>query len=175
MNYFELFGLSPRFELEVAELSATYQALQRQFHPDKYADASERDRLLAVSKTAEINDAFQTLKAPLSRAEYLLSLRNIDIRAEQQTFQDPMFLMQQMQLREQLEEIPDADDVDSAIADLEAQTLGLKQELMAQLGHQLSQQTEAEDLMAADTIRKLKFIEKLAIELERLEDSLFDD
>ena len=42
---------------------------------------------------------YMSLKHPLKRAEYMLAERGVDIRAEQQTLQDPMFLMQQMELR----------------------------------------------------------------------------
>ena len=57
---------------------------------------------MAVQSAAEINDALQILKHPVKRAEYMLSELGVDIRAEQQTLQDPMFLMQQMELREEL-------------------------------------------------------------------------
>ena len=58
-----------------------------------------------MQRAAQINDAFTTLKAPLRRAEYLLSLRGTDIRGEQQTLQDPAFLMQQLEWRERLADL----------------------------------------------------------------------
>ncbi len=85
MNYFELFGLPIQFELDGSLLSSQFRALQKRFHPDNFATASERDRLMAVQQAAQINDAYQTLKDPLRRAEYLLSLQGIEMNAEQQT------------------------------------------------------------------------------------------
>ncbi|ERM62147.1 cobalamin (5'-phosphate) synthase, partial [Vibrio mimicus CAIM 1883] len=105
MNYFELFGLPIQFELDGSLLSSQFRTLQKRFHPDNFATASERDRLLAVQQAAQINDAYQTLKDPIRRAEYLLSLQGIEMNAEQQTLQDPMFLMEQMELREELESV----------------------------------------------------------------------
>ena len=100
MNYFELFGLPSQFQLDGSLLSSQFRELQKRFHPDNFASASERDRLMAVQKASEINDAYQVLKSPLSRAEYLLAENGVDIRGEQQTMSDPMFLMEQMELRE---------------------------------------------------------------------------
>ncbi|UXI00714.1 co-chaperone HscB [Photobacterium sp. TY1-4] len=171
MNHFELFGLPFQFQLDGSLLSTRFRELQRRFHPDNFATASERDRLMAVQKAAQINDAFQTLKTPTTRAEYMLSERGVDIRGEQQTLQDPVFLMQQMELREALEEIPDAADPESALADFEQQATGLYLAQLAELEQLLNdEQWES----AADAVRKLKFIDKLRHEVELLEDSLFD-
>ncbi|MEK6214396.1 MAG: Fe-S protein assembly co-chaperone HscB, partial [Vibrio fluvialis] len=90
MNYFELFGLPTQFDLDGSLLSSQFRELQKRFHPDNFATASERDRLLAVQKAAQINDAHQILKSPINRAEYLLSLNGVELRGEQQTLQDPM-------------------------------------------------------------------------------------
>ena len=105
MNYFQLFDLPATFELDLTELGSRYLALQRKFHPDKYAAASNRDRLMSVQQTANINDAYHSLKQPLLRAEHLLALRGLKISHEQRSFTDPVFLMQQMELREQLAEL----------------------------------------------------------------------
>ncbi|KKL46150.1 hypothetical protein LCGC14_2348430, partial [marine sediment metagenome] len=109
------------------------------------------------------------------RAEYMLSELGVDIRAEQQTLQDPMFLMQQMELREELEELTSASDPDTAIANFEKQIKQLNAQYSAQLAEQLASNDEQQYQLAADNIRKLKFVYKLREELERIEDSLFDD
>ena len=64
MNYFELFGLPSQFALDGSLLSSQFRELQKRFHPDNFATASERDRLMAVQKAAQINDAYQVLKNP---------------------------------------------------------------------------------------------------------------
>ncbi len=171
MNHFELFGLSNQFELEGGLLSEQYRELQRRFHPDKFATASERDRLLAIQKSAQINDAYQTLKNPISRAEYILSESGLDIRGEQKTLQDMTFLMQQMELRETLEEIPSSSDPELALASLESDILVMFKDRLKQLSSELNQkQLEA----AADSVRKLRFVVKLQHEIEQLEETLFE-
>ncbi|MFP2768407.1 co-chaperone HscB [Oceanisphaera sp. KMM 10153] len=168
MNYFELFGLPAEFALDSQTLADTYRQLQMQFHPDKFASRPERERLQAVQRAAHINDAFTTLKHPLNRAEYLLSLQGIDIRAEQQTLKDPLFLMQQMEWREQMEEIDGAQDVFGAIMAFDRELQQASAEYYAELEQQLGSSLWPD---AADTVRKLKFMTKLHAELERLEDA----
>ncbi|MCG9693255.1 co-chaperone HscB [Vibrio sp. Isolate22] len=169
MNHFELFGLPLQFQLDGSLLSSQFRDLQRQFHPDNFATASERDRLLAVQKAAQINDAYQVLKNPISRAEYLLVQHGEDIRGEQQTMQDPMFLMEQMELREELEDIADSSEPEDALFAFEGKVSKMyKQQLSA-----IQQELDSEAwLEAADRVRKLKFIAKLKNEIELVEDRL---
>ncbi|MEL0633102.1 co-chaperone HscB [Pseudoalteromonas carrageenovora] len=175
MRYFELFAVPVDYNIDLATINKHYLELQRTVHPDRHANASARDKLMAVQSAAEINDALQTLKHPVKRAEYMLSELGVDIRAEQQTLQDPMFLMQQMELREELEELSSANDPDTAIANFEKQIKQLNEQYSAQLAEQLASNNEQQYQLAADNIRKLKFVYKLRDELERIEDSLFDD
>lgn len=169
MNYFELFGLPTQFELDGSLLSSQFRELQKRFHPDNFAAAAERDRLLAVQKAAQINDAYQVLKSPISRAEYLLTLHDIHIRDEQQTMQDPVFLMEQMELREELEEIEYGQDPESALFDFDSKVSKLFKQQLANVEQELAQALWAQ---AANTVRKLKFIAKLKNEIARVEDKL---
>ncbi|AWB67482.1 co-chaperone HscB [Saccharobesus litoralis] len=167
MNYFELFNIAESFAVDVDAITQTYRELQKQYHPDKFATANDQDKLAVVQKSAEINDAYTTLKHPVSRAEYLLKLRGLDIQHETQTLQDPSFLMQQMEYRERLEDIAAlAEPFDAVVEfeqELESEIAGFQQKLT---GYIESNENEA----AANTIRKLKFMFKLVAELERLED-----
>ncbi len=169
MNYFELFGLPSQFTLDGSLLSSQFRELQKRFHPDNFASALERDRLLAVQKASQINDAYQVLKNPISRAEYMLSENGVDIRAEQQTMQDPMFLMEQMELREELEEIADKADPEDALFDFESKVSKMYKHHLRTVEDELNGELW---LQAADSVRKLKFIAKLKNEIEQVEDKL---
>ncbi|MGL5302763.1 MAG: co-chaperone HscB [Aeromonas sp.] len=171
MNHFELFGLVEGFELDTHQLADTYRRLQTQFHPDRFASASKGEQLVAVQHAAQINDAFTTLKSPLRRAEYLLFLRGCDIRAEQQTLQDTSFLMQQLEWRERLADLKNDADPLPTITDFRCEIRHDHQLLMQQLTNSLA---SGVDLVAADCVRKLKFVDKLLEELERFEDSLLE-
>ncbi len=174
MNYFQLFDLPATFELDLTELGSRYLALQRQFHPDNFAAASNRDRLMSVQKTANINDAYHSLKQPLLRAEHLLALRGLKISHEQRSFTDPVFLMAQMELREQLEDISTSADPDAAIMDVEQQLQQQRNVLLRQLGAALEAATAEQNQLAAELVRKLKFFFKLQHELELIEQQLQD-
>lgn len=167
MNYFELFGIEQQFDVELDAITLQYRELQKQFHPDKFATAADSEKLAVVQKSAQINDAYTTLKDPVSRAEYLLKLRGLDIQHETQTLQDPMFLMQQMEYRETLEDLSNSDDMYDAIMEFEEQVNAEIDSFKQQLAVCLQQ---FDNEAAANLIRKLKFMFKLLHELERLED-----
>jgi molecular chaperone HscB len=174
MNYFELFNLPTSFDVDLTVLAETYKSLQRLTHPDKFASGSDQDKLVALQKNSQVNDAYSVLKAPLSRAEYILSLRGIEMQHEQQTIKDGAFLMQQMEWREQLAEIEEqADPLD----ELEKLEDTIKQTIKAELG-QLKTLLESEQSQAAqqaaDLIRKLKFLYKMLAEIDLKEDALSD-
>lgn len=171
MDYFTLFGLSPSFEIDTAQLTARFQELQRQFHPDRFAAQPERERLQALQQAATINQGYQALRQPLPRAEYLLSLHGFDINNEQHTMRDTAFLMEQLELREELDAIEQAPDA--------AEKLTLFMQRLAPMIQQRSQQMQQELAaaqwdMAADTVRKLRFLAKLRSQTEQLEEKLLD-
>ncbi|GAK18617.1 LOW QUALITY PROTEIN: chaperone protein HscB [Vibrio sp. JCM 19053] len=169
MNHFELFGLPSQFKLDGSLLSSQFRELQKRFHPDNFATGSERDRLMAVQKAAQINDAYQVLKNPISRAEYILAEQGVEIRGEQQTMQDPMFLMEQMELREELEEIADKSDPESRFLTSTLRSAKCYKQHLASVEQELDDGLWTE---AADRVRKLKFIAKLKNEIELVEDKL---
>lgn len=175
MNYFEIFGLDISFSLDLTKLSDVYQTLQKKVHPDRFAHASSQEQLAAVKKSTLVNDAYQTLKNPLKRAEYILTIRNVEMPNEQATIGDMSFLMRQMELREMLADVKNSDNIDAAIFEI-TQIFDTEYELLfkSMQGH-LSENSAQSNLLACDDLRKLKFYQKLNIELERLEDALFDD
>jgi len=175
VNYFQLFALESQFEIDLANLSTIYQTLQKKVHPDRFAHASSQDKMLAVKKSTLINDAYQTLKNPLKRAQYLLELRGINMPSEQTSFGDVSFLMRQMELREMLDDVKQADDVDAAVFDVSQVFETEFQQLFNQVQVQLAENTPESNNLACDNVRKLKFYQKLHIELEKLEEQLLDD
>ncbi|MCV6637463.1 co-chaperone HscB [Candidatus Albibeggiatoa sp. nov. NOAA] len=166
-DFFTLFNLPVAFEIDVQSLTARYRELQRTVHPDKFADAPERDRRLALQQAAHINEAFNTLKAPLSRGRYLLQLKGFDTQEQQNTAMDPAFLMQQMDLREQLAAVKEIDALNDFLTELEQQTQILNNQLKQQFIDETYEQ-------AGDTVRKLQFFHKLNEEAMQLEEDLLD-
>ncbi|MEP1445685.1 MAG: co-chaperone HscB [Paraglaciecola sp.] len=174
MNYFELFKIPVSFDVDLSVLPQTYQQLQRLTHPDKFASGSEQQKLVALQKNAQVNEAYSVLKFPLSRAEYLLSLRGIDLQHEQQTIKDTAFLMQQMEWREELAEIDEQADPLSALSSLEHEIQQSVKHDLARLRENLESEQLGANEKAADIIRQLKFLYKMLAEIELKEDALSD-
>ncbi len=69
---FVLFGLAPRYHLDVAALDKAYRDLSKQLHPDKFAKAGARERRFSLEQTTQLNQAHKALKNEAARAETLL-------------------------------------------------------------------------------------------------------
>ena len=159
-NDFELFGLTPRFELDRAALDERWKLLQREAHPDRHATADAQAQRQAMQWSVRINEAYQRLKDPLRRAAYLCELNGAPIEAENNTAMPAEFLMQQMEWRETLDEA-------SELADLER----MADEVAAARRSMLEQLRTTADLQVdwpalAQQVRALMFVERFATDVE---------
>jgi len=170
VNYFELFQIPVSLNVDTAQLAVRYRELQRQFHPDNVAAQADAIKLEAMQQSVEINSAYHTLKQPLNRAEYLLTLQGVDVRHEQQTVKDTAFLMEQLEWREELDDLQHQPD-EAAITGFQVRVKRYYQRYFLLLEQQVA---DAKYLEAADSLRKLKFVQKMKDELDNLEESLFD-
>ena len=102
-NFFTLLNLPEAFVVDLKKLDQHYQAIQKEIHPDRFASLNDETKMESVKKTAQVNDAYQTLKSSIRRAEYLLHLYGFDINDEKYTVVPQDFLLQQMEWREELE------------------------------------------------------------------------
>jgi len=170
-NYFELFELPQQFDVDQPLLKTRYRELQRTLHPDRFAQASERDQLLAVQYTATVNDAFATLKHPVLRALYMLKLHGVDLDIENATLHDPEFLMQQMELREALAEVRDKADPE---AELERMARELKQQHKLMAADFVCALKNDDVGAARNAAIRMQFNDKMQREIIQLEDELLD-
>jgi molecular chaperone HscB len=81
-DYFSVFGLNPRLDLDLSELEHEFHRLSRKLHPDRFARALENEKQWSLADTALLNDAYRTLRDPLHRTEYLLKLEGAQIGEE---------------------------------------------------------------------------------------------
>lgn len=161
-NHFELFGLEPAFRLDPARLEQGYRDIQSLVHPDRFAHLSEAERRVSMQWATHANEAYQTLRVPISRARYLLRLNGIETREETNTAMSSQFLVAQMEWREAVMEANTARDADS-LFHLEAR---LQHEIAALHDHLArSLDDERNYAAAAESVRKLKFLEKLQHEI----------
>ena len=105
-NYFEFFKLPIGFALDEADLATRHRTIITQVHPDKFTDKSAAEQRVALQWATFANEAFDALKSPLKRAQYLLSLNAPAALGEEhaRVSLPPAFLMQQMEWRELLED-----------------------------------------------------------------------
>jgi molecular chaperone HscB len=170
-NYFELFGLSPGFEVDSESLALSYRELQRAVHPDRFANATEQERRLSVQQAALINEAFRTLKSPLSRARYLLEYHGV-VLDDTDTSMDPAFLMEQMELREQLGGVRGSDDPFEALNRVRDAIESRERALVESLYNDFADAGTAALERAQASVRKLQFMQRLLEEAENLEEDL---
>ena len=167
-NYFELFGVPQRYAVDAAELAGRYRELQSQLHPDRYASAGASERRIAAQHAALVNEAYQTLKDPQRRAQYLLNLAGTSGGVgEKDTTSDAQFLMRQMELREALAEAAAGGEPYAGLVQLEQE---LREE-SARLEQEFEGAYSAGDLPAArDTVQKMQFFRRLLEDVaQRLE------
>ena len=173
-NYFELFGLPSDFRIDLDELAVRYRDLQKVVHPDRYANASDQEQRVAMQKATLVNEGFATLKDPLKRAQYILGLKGRQADGENLTTSDSSFLMQQMELRESLSEIREADDPMESIGDLLDTISRAINVQVAQLAILLESSTEQDLDEAMECVYKMQFLKKLHAEAEAVEAELED-
>jgi molecular chaperone HscB len=170
-NFFELFGLPVGFDIDTADLARRYRDLQQSVHPDRFASGSPEERRLSMQFTTLINEAFQTLKDPVRRGRYLLSLDGVATNEDSDTSMRPEFLMEQMELREGLEEARQQSDPHTRLAeianDIERQMRRKIDEFRA-----CYEQGGIGRAGARNAVREMQFLEKLLREIDNLEEEL---
>jgi molecular chaperone HscB len=104
-DYFAFFGLPKKLQLDAAELEKRFHQLSWKLHPDNFVRASESERDLSLERSSQLNDAYRTLREPISRVEYLLAREGV--RKEGQTKQQapPELLEEVFELNEWLDEL----------------------------------------------------------------------
>lgn len=108
-SYFELFGLPQSYDIDDKLLHRKYLSLTRSVHPDVAGRASEEKRSDALAISSEMNRAYETLRDPVQRADYLLTLADEDPSPDSRTA-PPALLGEVMMVREEIEEARHAND-----------------------------------------------------------------
>lgn len=103
MNYFELFGIPPQFEINTQRLKPTFIALSRKYHPDFHTDKDEISLDQTMELSAAVNRGWQVFCNPLATLKYVLEI-NGKIKEEENAALSTDFLMEMMELNEQLTE-----------------------------------------------------------------------
>jgi molecular chaperone HscB len=108
-DFFSFFGLPRRLKVEPADLEQRFRSLSRQFHPDYFYNAEPAERRASLERSSYLNDAYRTLRQPISRIEYLLQLEGLAARGPEEAAKQvpPALLEEVFALNEELDEVRD--------------------------------------------------------------------
>lgn len=106
-DYFSFFGLPRKLQIDLDDLEQRFRELSRRFHPDYFYNASPAERRASLERTSYLNDAYRTLKQPITRVEYLLQLEGVSPRGSEEAAKQvpPGLLEEVFALNEELDEV----------------------------------------------------------------------
>jgi molecular chaperone HscB len=81
-DYFSFFGLPRKLDIDTSRLERDFYQFSRKLHPDVFARATGKEQDWSLQKTSQLNDAYRTLKEPISRTEYLLKVEGVHMEEQ---------------------------------------------------------------------------------------------
>lgn len=154
--------------MDEAALEQAYRDLQALIHPDRHAQAGDASRLASTQMAARVNEAYRALRDPVQRAKHILELHGVDVGFETNTQMPTDFLLQQLEIREELEEARAKKDF-SVLDRLKERLKGQRRSLEATIGESIDARNDYAG--AADLVRKLMFLKRIDEEI----DASYDD
>lgn len=166
MDPFTRFGLHPAFEIDEDQVKTVHLQCMRKIHPDRFVTASPAEKTYAQEQAAALNAAMETLTDPLRRAEELLRLNGFLSDTNDQTaVSDPVFLMEMMDLQEELKNINDT----HALVEMEACIKALWENAITNFKVLWPpQEIQPADPSLCQALEKLRYARKLELELRQL-------
>jgi molecular chaperone HscB len=160
-------------------LEARHRELSRALHPDRYAGGGAAERRQALSRAIEVNDALRVLKDPVRRAQALLARSGLSLEEGREPQAAPAFLMDVLELREELSVAGRAKDgaavrrLGESIAARESQVLEALALGLAPLEGRDTAPTEPGALRGvSEKLGELRFFQRLLSEVRAIEDEL---
>ena len=126
-DYYAFFGIARRLTLDAGDLEQRFRDLSRKFHPDYFYNAPPAERLASLERSSYLNDAYRTLRNPVSRLEHLLAIEGLPpTRHEDSAVKVPPALLEEVfALNEELDEIRELRESRSAAPAALAARLGV--------------------------------------------------
>src|SRR5580704_13162080 len=159
MDYFSFFELPRKLALDVVALEKRFYALSRRLHPDRFASKPVAEQEAALAESSLLNDAYRTLKDPISRTQHLLTLEGIELEEQSKAATDaaratgeqkkqivpPELLEEVFELNMQLAEMRAAKEIGEEEPELRRDLLTAKDAFDAKM---VETQAELEELWA---------------------------
>ncbi len=87
-DFFTFFALPRKLILDVTALEKQFYTLSRKLHPDRFASKPQAEQEAALAQSSLLNDAYRTLKDPILRTQYLLTLEGVELEEQSKTATD---------------------------------------------------------------------------------------
>ena len=170
-NFFKVFGLPVCWQINLKALKEKHRSLLKAFHPDLFVNSSEAEQQISVKKASAINEGFKVLCSPLLRAQHMLEICGCNANDENAISSDTSFLMKQLEYRESLAKIPEAEN---SISELDVFRIKIEHEY-ASLQQLFASMIEKKQLGDAKiTFSKMQFFSKLLDQISLTEQEIAD-
>jgi len=168
MDFYEALGLDPKLSLDPDDLKKRFYERSRQWHPDRFSRSSPQEQQRALDMTALLNDAFRTLRNPITRAEYFLKERGIELSKDA----PPELLEEVFELNMALEELRGGDDsARSQLGEAQSRFTAMREEIDQALDRSFARHDAAPGAAELDEIRsalnRRRYISNLIREVEK--------
>ena len=173
MDPFAILGVSPAFELDLKSIEKTHRELSRALHPDKYTNAGSSERLLALGRAVEVNEAWRAVKDPIRRAEALFALAKVATGEVSEPKPSGTFLMDMLEQREALADAKGAKDraaIEKLTSDIKARAKVAEAQMAAGLSAASGDATQLHALLPL--LGELRFYRRFLEEVAAIVDVL---
>lgn len=134
IDYFALFEMPRNLWIEMSSLEQKFLQLSWKLHPDNFVNATEKERELSLKRSSELNDAYRTLRDPISRVEYLLAIEGERKEGEKKQQAPAELLEEVFELNESLDELREAKSLGEDLAVLKARLEAAENNFQEKLG-----------------------------------------
>jgi len=134
LDYFALFEMPKKLWIEMAGLEKKFLQLSWKLHPDNFVNATEHERELSLKRSSELNDAYRTLRDPVSRVEYLLAIEGARQEGQHKQQAPPELLEEVFELNESLDELREAKASGGDLAALKSRLESAEKNFQEKLG-----------------------------------------
>ncbi len=152
IDHFQLFGLPRGYRLDLDDLRQKFLSISRNIHPDLFVSSSQEMQAVALRLSSQLNEAYETLRDPFRRAEYLLQTSGGKSAADDKSVPDGL-LSQMLTVREQIEEAKHGGS-DDPIAPLRQEILAQREQIAGRIAELAGRLTQSTDQTTLDELRK---------------------
>jgi Fe-S protein assembly co-chaperone HscB len=158
MNYFELYEIPVAPLVNASVIKKKYYELSRKYHPDFFTGADEAEQKNVLEKSSDVNKAFKIFSDEDETLKYFLMLTNV--LAEEEKYELPSgFLMEMLELNEELQMAEDTTPIQSQISNLKSQIYEPVKKIME--GYTADNIAEKELLQLKEYYYKKKYLNRI--------------